>query len=90
MKFLACPGGTNSVENGPLKRYQGGDKNNKISPVSMPGWLEGGRGVGSARDPFMIEAEGYGKGDYRCGVECENGDVKAAGDDAAATRDARR
>lgn len=90
MKFLARPGGANSDEDSPLKRYQGSDEHDKIGPVGMPCWLEGGRGVGSTRDPFTVEAEGNGKGDYRCGVECENDDVKAAGDDVAATRDARR
>lgn len=90
MNFLACPGGANSDENSPLKRYQGGNEHDKISPVGIPGRLEGGRGVGGFRNPFMVESEGNGKGDNRRKVEYDNGDLKATGDDAAATRDARR
>ena len=89
MKRFVRPCGANSDEDGPLKRYQGGNEHDKIGPVSKPIRLEGGRGVGGFRDPFIVEAEGNGKDDYRCEVEREDGDVEAGGDDAAAAREAR-
>ena len=84
MKRLARPTRADSDEDGPRKRYQDGSEHNWIGPVSMRVRMEGGGGVGSARDPCMVETDGDGKGDYSCDVEGENGDAETEGNATAA------
>ena len=83
MKRLARPTGMDRDEKSPHERDQICSEHNWIGPVGMRVRVEGGCGVGSVRDPFVVESDGNGKGDYVCDVEGENGDAEADGDDAA-------
>ena len=83
MKRLARPSRVNGDEKSPRKRDQYCREHDWIGPVRMRVRIEGGRGVGSVRDPFVVEADGNGKGDYNCEVESENGDTETEGDAAA-------
>ena len=83
MKCLARPTRADGDEESPHKRDQDCSEHSGIGPVSMRVRVEGGRGVGSVRDPFVVESDGNGKGDYSCDVEGKNGDAEAEGDDAA-------
>ena len=88
MKCPARPRRANGGETSPCERDHNGSKYNQISPVVVHFRLERGCGVGSAGDPFVVEIESDGNGDYGCDVESENGDAEAEGDASAAGSDA--
>ena len=76
MERLARPRWADSDEPGPEKGDQDGSEHDAVGPVGMIDRLERGGRVGGAGDPFAVEAERDGEGDYGCEVDGEDGDAE--------------